>query len=81
MKRSKAANQSRKAAEKKRTKPDDKGAVTTFVPPAIPEVAAIPVPATTELKPAAVEQLKAKTAASSRSEAARRTAQGKTTTL
>jgi hypothetical protein len=45
MKRSKAAKRSRKTAKKKRTKPDDKEAATTFVPAAIPESVETPVPA------------------------------------
>ncbi len=80
MKRSKAAKRSRKAAKKKRTKPDDKEAATTFVPVAIPKPVESPVPAIPEPSPvtSAPDQPKAATS-SSRSEAARRTADGKFT--
>ncbi len=46
MKRSKTAKRSRKAAKKKRSKPDDKEAATTFVPVAIPKPVENPVTAT-----------------------------------
>jgi hypothetical protein len=75
MKRSKAAKLSRKAAKKKRTKPDDKEPATTFEPVAIPKSIESPVPAKS-----ASDQSKPKpVASSSRSEAARRTAEGKFT--
>jgi hypothetical protein len=80
MKRAKAAKRSRKAAKKKRIKPDDKEAATTFVPAAIPKIDQTPVPAAPEPKPAssAPDQPQS-TGPSSRSEAARRTAEGKFT--
>ena len=49
MKRSKAAKRSRKAAKKKRTKPDDKEVATTFVPADIPKTVESPVIAIPEL--------------------------------
>jgi hypothetical protein len=80
MKRSKAAKRSRKAAKKKRTKPDDKEAATTFEPVAIPKSIESPVPATPEPKPVASAPDQSKpVVSSSRSEAARRTAEGKFT--
>jgi hypothetical protein len=100
MKRSKSAKRSRKAAKKKRTKPDDKEAATTFVPAANPTIAenAVPIehpktvppaaattiespaPTTPETEPAALALDKSNPiVSSSRSEATRRTAQGKFT--
>jgi hypothetical protein len=80
MKRSKAAKRSRKAAKKKRTKHDDKEAATTFVPVAIPQTVESTVPAAPEPKPASTAPDQSKsTIPSSRSEAARRTAEGKFT--
>jgi hypothetical protein len=80
MKRSKAAKRSRKAARKKRTKPDDKEAAATFVPVARPKAVGSPVPAAPEPKPASTAPDQSKsTIPSSRSEAARRTAEGEFT--
>jgi hypothetical protein len=80
MKRSKPAKRSRKAAKKKRNKPDDKEAATTFIPVAIPKIVESPVSAAPEPEPvtSAPDQSKP-VASSSRSEAARRTAAGKFT--
>jgi hypothetical protein len=82
MKRSKATKRSRKAAKKKRIKPEDKEAATTFVPVAAPKpvessVSAAPKPESTML-PITQPQEKP-VVSSSRSEAARRTAEGKFT--
>jgi hypothetical protein len=80
MKRSKAAKRSRKAAKKKRTKPDDKEAATTFVPVAAPETVESSVPSIPETKPVASTSDQSKpVVSSSRSEASRRTAEGKFT--
>jgi hypothetical protein len=92
MKRSKAAKRSRKAAKKKRTKLDDKEAATTFVPVAIPKIVENPVPVAIPNRvespvPASLEPVPVAAApdqskpvvSSSRSEAARRTAEGKFT--
>ena len=80
MKRSKAAKRSRKAAKKKRTKPDDKEAATTFVPTATPETVENSVSSIPEPKPIAAAPAQSKpVVSSSRSEAARRTAEGKFT--
>jgi hypothetical protein len=80
MKSPKATKRSRKAAKKKRTKPDDKEAATTFVPATIPKIAESPVPAAPEPKPvAATPNQSNPVPSSSRSEAARRTAEGKFT--
>jgi hypothetical protein len=91
MKRSKATKRSRKAAKKKCIKPDDKEAANTFVPAAIPKVVENPAPATPgpvespllaspEPKPVSSGPDQPKPIASpSRSEAARRTAEGKFT--
>jgi hypothetical protein len=92
MKRSKAAKRSRKAARKKRTKPDDKEAAATFervaspavvesaVPVAQPKAVESPVPTAPEPNPvAATPDQSQPVVSSSRSEAARRTAEGKFT--
>ena len=80
MKRSKAAKRSRKAAKKKRTKPDDKEAATTFEPVAIPKSIESPVSVGPEPKPVTSAPDRSKsTVPSSRSEAALRTAEGKFT--
>ncbi len=82
MKRSKPAKRSRKAARKKRTKPDDKEAATTFEQVAIPEPVESPIPTIAEPKPGASTPDQSKpepVVSSSRSEAARRTAEGKFT--
>lgn len=80
MKRSKATKRSRKAARKKRTKPDDKEAATTFMPAEIPKAVESPVPAAPEPKPVTLPSVQSKpVVSSSRSEAARRTAEGKFT--
>jgi hypothetical protein len=91
MKRSKAAKRSRKAAKKKRVKPDDKEAAITFepvatetverpAPIATPKAIESPLPAAPESQPteSAPDQQKP-VVSSSRSEAARRTAEGKFT--
>jgi hypothetical protein len=78
MKRSKAPKRSRKAAKNKRTKPDDKEAATTIVPATIPETVETPVSASAELKPLVANPPQDKPVPSfARSEAARRTAEGK----
>jgi hypothetical protein len=80
MKRSKPAKRSRKAAKKKRTKPDDKEAATTFKPAATLTNVKNPLPAAPEPKPVTLTPDQSKPAtSSSRSEAARRTAEGKFT--
>jgi hypothetical protein len=80
MKRSKAAKRSRKTAKKKRTKPDDKEPATTFIPVAIPTSVENPLQAAVEPNPVASAPDQSKsTIPSSRSEAARRTAEGKFT--
>jgi hypothetical protein len=82
MKGSKPAKRSRKTAKKKRTKPDDKEAATTFVPPAVPETVESPVAAAPEPNPEILPTTQPHVkpvVSSSRSEAARRTAEGKFT--
>jgi hypothetical protein len=80
MKRSKSAKRSRKAAQKKRTKPDDKEEATTFEPVVIPKIAESPMPAAPIPNPVTLAPDKSKPVIhSSRSEAARRTAEGKFT--
>jgi hypothetical protein len=80
VKRSKAAKRSRKAAKKKRTKNEDKEAATTFEPVAISKTVESPIPTTPEPKPIASAPGQSNLAvSSSRSEAARRTADGKFT--
>jgi hypothetical protein len=82
MKRSKSAKRSRKAAKKKRTKPDDTEVATTFIPAEVTKAVESPAPAAAEPKTVAfpTDQSKPKPlVSSSRSEAARRTAEGKFT--
>jgi hypothetical protein len=85
MKRSKAAKRYRKAAKKKRTKPDDREAATTFVPADIPKIVENPAPTASPTVVTSPQPSPATPAAdqskpvvsSSRSAAARRTADGK----
>jgi hypothetical protein len=80
MKRSKSAKWSRKAAKKKRTKPDDTETATMFAPAAIPKPVESPRPAAPEPKPVILAPDQSKyVASSSRSEAARRTTEGRFT--
>ncbi len=80
MKRSKAAKRSRKAAKKKRTKNEDKEPATTFTPAASPTVVESPVHSAPEPSPVtSAPDQPGPVVSSSRSEAARRTAEGKFT--
>jgi len=80
MKRSRAAKRSRKAAKKKRTKNEDKEPATTIVQVANPKVVESSVLNVLEPKPVAAAPDKTDpVVSSSRSEAARRTAEGKFT--